>query len=41
MIFMAKDAQHITLCHLDLNHLRKERFDITLSPQILEGLFYS
>jgi len=39
MIFMAEDAQDVTRCHLVLNHIHKGRFDITLSPQILKGLF--
>lgn len=39
MIFMAEDAQDVTLCHLVLNHIHKGHFDITLSPQILKGLF--
>lgn len=40
MIFMAEDAQDVTLCHLVLNHIHKGHFDITLSPQILKGLFF-
>lgn len=39
MIFMAEDAQDVTRCHLVLNHIHKGHFDITLSPQILQGLF--